>query len=860
MKEYIAGTGGRYTYADDLLNLQELALSFSSIFEGCSDFVISGCTISGSAISAGYVWLGGKIRHFEGCADAVFPYYLYETNRHESVVYAGEVNKLGRTCFLCSGSKTRPTEVDSVTGALPAAIELTESYTPRLIDKFFGRYALLTDTPFARQRIHKDLVLTGVLSVAKDISSRSAVAVEGENGYTLKGVVKQDGNASIGIFLNGLPVSEIILCADGSFRFMKQDKELVRITENGISFGVLSSDRAHIGAIVLQGNNLLNADDATDEGSVDINRYGFSSGASKYRDLNVYDGRSGSIPILKVIGKSAAVQIGGLFSVQSTGCGIDLQNTAYAKDDTKLTNLLSWRDSSGDKVATVGFDEPTSFRFLLHNAVGDIVLSTLGAVDVLGTLRVNGVSIADTYVGIHDFSATLSSKVDKIDGKQLSTEDFTTSYRQKLDAISTGELSTESQGYVTSATVAAALQHKLTVEDNLGDIADGAAARTNLNVYSKEESEHTFLRIGERLQELVRLTAEEINSLSSEEAAVRKADKQTAIRETIDAERRGVGEMKLAKAANLADVTDKSKARSNLDLYSKAEIDNLLSGKLGTGAAYQGELFTTELRDKLQNIKSGSFAYTDEDGTSHTLVNGYVMTSQVLAELKKRADRLLEGYNASERDIIAANLGVYTTSVADRRFAARESLFGDYITYLVEQGKTTAEAQQILCDKLNVLSKSEVTDTYLRRDAKLSDLSLSTEVARRQACRTLGAAYATDYQPLLSDTGWMRMSDSGSGTDTRNLFVRQIGSIVSIQGSINTAKRDGTHWGGIIAIIPNAIEPPKYSVRCTAANWNDDTRYNRGSTFTIYGGTRQLKLYESGLYNVEVELNFTYFV
>ena len=43
MKEYVAETGGRYTYSDDILNLQELTLSLSAIFDGCSDFIISGC-------------------------------------------------------------------------------------------------------------------------------------------------------------------------------------------------------------------------------------------------------------------------------------------------------------------------------------------------------------------------------------------------------------------------------------------------------------------------------------------------------------------------------------------------------------------------------------------------------------------------------------------------------------------------------------------------------------------------------------------------------------------------------------------------------------------------------------------------
>ena len=51
MKEYIAETGGRYTYSDDILNLQELALSMSAVFDGCSDFIISGCEIEGPRVS-----------------------------------------------------------------------------------------------------------------------------------------------------------------------------------------------------------------------------------------------------------------------------------------------------------------------------------------------------------------------------------------------------------------------------------------------------------------------------------------------------------------------------------------------------------------------------------------------------------------------------------------------------------------------------------------------------------------------------------------------------------------------------------------------------------------------------------------
>ena len=107
MKEYIAETGGRYTYSDDILNLQELALSMSAVFDGCSDFIISGCEIEGPRVSPGYVWLGGKVRRFDGCADAVYPYYIYEINRQIRWKWQNAMHRQKKWQFLLS-RKTYP--------------------------------------------------------------------------------------------------------------------------------------------------------------------------------------------------------------------------------------------------------------------------------------------------------------------------------------------------------------------------------------------------------------------------------------------------------------------------------------------------------------------------------------------------------------------------------------------------------------------------------------------------------------------------------------------------------------------------------------------------------------------------------
>ena len=860
MKEYVAETGGRYTYSDDVLNLQELALSLNALFDGCSNFIISGCEVNGAEISPGYVWVNGKVRYFGGCRDAVMPYYIYETNRHETVTYANDINKRGRTCYLCSGGTGVPDVNDAVTGKLPSFIKLTADYAPRLADQFFGRYAVLLETPFSKQTIKKELVVTGAFTGQKEISSKTALSVAGENGYTLKHIVGTDGNSSTGAYLNGLLVNEIILCTDGSIRFMKAGKEIARMNNEGMVTTTYTGDKAAVGSLVLCGNHLFNRVDATDEGTLRINYYGYQGTNTKYRNLAVYSGKEVSIPLFEVIGKSGQVRTNGSFSVKNSGQGAELINTAYVKGDVKLTNLLNWCDSNGEAIGYAGFDSSQDFNFTVRNHLGDIVLLPRGSVNIAGTLKIGGTAVGDIYVTQKTFTESLAKKVDVVTGKQLSTEDFTTGYKKKLDEISSGSLTSGENGFVKAPEVAAALKLKLSAGMNLSDVTDKNTARQNLDVYSKAESGSTFLKISGKLLELVTLSADEINGLTTEEAAALKLQKQAAIRDNIDAEAKGTGDLKLAKASNLSDVPDQGKARKNLDVYSTTEIDRMLAGKLGTDSAYEGITFTPAMRDKLNGIATGHFAYTDTEGKSHAQADGYVMVSDAVKELKKKAGLLLDGYSTDQKNTIAANLGIYTKTAADGKFAVVENLFQDYITYLVRNGSSTAQAQQALRDKLNVLSKDEAVKDYVRRDSKLSDLSLESTEAKRQACQALGAAFASDYQPVLKDTGWLQMGNSGSGTDARRLFVRQIGNHVCIQGVVNTAKRDGSNMGGTVAVIPNTVSPPKHSLRSSAADWNDDHKYNRGSSFKILGGSRNIQIYESGMYNVDVELNFSYFV
>lgn len=861
MKEYIAQTGGRYTYADDIENLQELSLSMTALFEGCEPFIISGCEVAGMKISPGYVWLAGKVRRFEGAADAVFPYYICEKNITESVVYANEQNKQGRVCYLCAGSRSVPDTRDPLTGLPPQYLEVRQEYAPRLADRFFGRYAVLADTPFARQSVRKDLMLLGAFAATKEISSQTALTVvEQASGRTMQQRLRASGDASLGLYLDGLPVNEMLLGADGNIRFMQQERELARIATEGVYFPTATCGDMRVGAVLLEGCNITNIQEDTDHGAICINNTGFQSGIGRFRNFEVYDGRGCTVPLLRVCGSTSQTDVSGLLRIASAGRGMEIVNTAYRREEPKLTGALTWRDSDLQLLAEAGYLSTEHQHFTLSNAIGDLHLRPLACVDIEGDLRIRGRDISATYLAREDFERSMSGKVDMVAGKQLSTEDFTSELRRKLEAIHTGELGTAGPGYVTAASVTSALEQRLGTAANLADVTNRAEARRNLEVYSWQEANSRFLRIEAGLGELVALTAEEINDLTPEQATALKARKQQAVRTTLDAEQAGAAATRLLKDANLADVGNKDTARDNLGVYSATQVDGLLAGKLGVEDAYTGEVFTPELRQKLEQINGGCFAYTDEQGTSQALVDGYASTAQVARELRKKAERLLDDYEDREKQTIAANLGVYTIAQAGECFARVESLLEDYISYQVRQGVSTTQAQQTLREHLDVPSRDQVAQTYLRKDAALGDLTLAGEEARRQVCRNIGAAYQADVEPRIPDTGWLQMLNSGSGTDTRNLYVRQIGNIVSIQGSINTARRDGNHWGGTVGVLPNAIQPPKYSVRCTAANWNDDHSYNRGVTFTLYGGKRQVQLFESGMYNVEVEFNFTYFV
>lgn len=171
MKEFSAQNGGRYTYADDLINLQDLALSFVSIYDGCENFIISGCEVSGTTVSEGYVYINKKIRRFNGATGVSFPCFIYENNSSESIEYVTGGNKIGRNIYGCALAASVPSGNDPLTNAARQSIKLTSSGGPRLKDAFFGANCVLLSKQ--NQSILGNLSLTGNFSASGTVEANA---------------------------------------------------------------------------------------------------------------------------------------------------------------------------------------------------------------------------------------------------------------------------------------------------------------------------------------------------------------------------------------------------------------------------------------------------------------------------------------------------------------------------------------------------------------------------------------------------------------------------------------------------------------------------------------------------------------
>lgn len=414
MKEFTSQTGGRYTYIDDLLNLQELSLAIVSIFDGCDNFIVSGCQVSGNTISSGYVFINGKIRYFTGAASvSKWPIYIYESNTVEKVPYADSGDKVGRNVYGCAAASSMPTNTDLLTGAVPQFVQINKDNTAmRLKDAFFGKYALTIDSSFNSQSVKKDVAFGGGLTVDGAIQSNTSLNVAKGNS---KAIVSYDTNGDLVIQSTaiGRSAHRLIITNDGNFRFYSGDSLLATLSSKGfVGSSLIGFPQVNAGNIRCTDSGIYNYGSISDDGVLNINLVGYNGGITHYRNTVIGDGKGNGI--LEINGKSHQGKLyGDLLISSSVAALLKIRHSSLAKTDKTLQSYLNWQDKNGASIASLGYVSTEDFDFYVSNSIGAVRISS--DTYIAGKLYVDGVDVMAIMTGKTDLADALKNKANVSD-------------------------------------------------------------------------------------------------------------------------------------------------------------------------------------------------------------------------------------------------------------------------------------------------------------------------------------------------------------------------------------------------------------------------------------------------------------
>lgn len=433
MKEFTSQVGGRYTYIDDILNLQELSLAIVSLFDGCDNFIISGCQKSGSTLSPGYVYINGKIRYCAGASGiSTWPIYIHEHNTVEKVSYADAGDKVGRNVYGCAIGTSVPTLTDSLTGAVPQFIKMTaEGVAMRMKDAFFGKYALVIDSAYNSQNVNKSMILGGDLTVNGVIQSNNALQVVSGNN---KGVINYNssGDLIIQSTSTGRNAYQMVITNAGIFKFYVGSTLLATLTSSGFVVSVpFSTTALNVGTTRCVDSDIYNYGSATDAGAIKLNMLGYGGGNNYYRDTVIGDGKNNAV--FMITGKTHQCALSGDLIISSVNAAsLKMNHASLAKTDRTLQSYISWQDKNGEAMGTLGYISTTDYDLYIRNNLGCVRVDN--DVYITGNLFLGGTDILSLLVRRGDLSSVLDNKANVSD--VYSKSDADTTFIQRTEGIS----------------------------------------------------------------------------------------------------------------------------------------------------------------------------------------------------------------------------------------------------------------------------------------------------------------------------------------------------------------------------------------------------------------------------------------
>lgn len=411
MIEFSAQTGGRYTYVDDIVNLQELALAFSSIFAACDNFIVSGCEVNGSSISAGYVYLNGKLRYFSGATGiSKWPQYLYESNKVESVAYASGSDKVGRNVYGCSISASMPTIADSLTGNVPQYIQMQKVGGRTINDAFFGKYALLLNSSVGSQTIGDAVTFANTVKVQGALSMNDGASII--KGEAICRMFYEGNVFHIQSRIGTGTIYDFAFDNNRGYVFSIGGESIIAISQSGISFAKpLTVGKSVIGSITCNADHIYNSGTGADSGTLYLNYKGYNDGNSYYRNTIIGNGKG--VAVISVNGKNAIVNLTGTLIAESAlQTGIILRHSTLSQSSTSLTKVISWLDASDSQMAYMGFSSTADNIFYIQNRIANVCINGLSAVNMLPAIMENGVLLTDKYVQKSDLAVQMTGKAD----------------------------------------------------------------------------------------------------------------------------------------------------------------------------------------------------------------------------------------------------------------------------------------------------------------------------------------------------------------------------------------------------------------------------------------------------------------
>lgn len=521
MREFIAKTGGRYTYIEDFLALQEISLSLLTMFEGCNNFIISGCKTSGLnntniTISEGYVYINSKIRHFAGgTIDLTKPYYIVESEKTESVSYAGDATQQGCVIYECYGSDSEPVDKQF--------IKITSTYIPRLKDEFFGKYAVTLNSAFNQQTVSQNIVFDKDISIKGNISGVGNISlINPDKQIEIKESISTAGDAQYSFLKNSSELSKLLFGYDGCIKFISGGIEKMVITPTNVAFDYIGVNEMRTPELSIKGNEIDNFGNRSEDGSININKTGYNGAANLPRHFNVYGGKKQLI--FRIDGSKNSVIAYGSFTEESTNeFGLVLRDTAHSYREPNYQKSIAWKDRDGVVLGSVGYSDTSKNDLVINNEQGNVSIKAR-QIDISGTILESGQSLESRYAQKSYVDSELAKKVNSVAGMGLSEQNFTSADKAKLDSIKQGSIGSGDDGMVNGNDVSQALAGKLSASNNLSDVNDKSQARNNLSVYSKSECENAYLRKDKKLSDLPTLTENEKTTIRNAIGAAKIGD------------------------------------------------------------------------------------------------------------------------------------------------------------------------------------------------------------------------------------------------------------------------------------------------------------------------------------------------